>query len=306
MVDLEKIKKADNLEMIESDTVGFGLIRMVPIGDNEFLFHAKDCALILEYKNPERAIRKFVPTDQKLKLKVKNFKVTDSVTLKLGNFGAVFITEEGLYRLISCSKMDKAEEFRSWVFGEVLPTFRKTGKYDMVDFKKSKHRKTIQDIPGFAEDVKFKDQLKRDVSNMAVTQRKLKSRVWHDFIHMFNDVYGVNLNLKITNFATKYQLDKRPTVREYLDMAGLQKRAFIVFEMLRHASDAKIEPDRLALIITAARIFYDKLTEVEQLQVNAILKGAFIDGTIDYNDKESLKEFIRMTIDDNTIIEALK
>jgi hypothetical protein len=202
--------------------------------------------------------------------------------------------------------MEKAEEFKSWVFGEVLPTFRKTGKYDMVDFKKSKHMRTIQDIPGFAEDVKFKDQLKRDVSNMAVAHRKLKSRIWHDFIHMFNDVYGVNLNLKITKFVDRYHLDKRPTIREYLDMAGLQRKAFLVFEMMRHSFDASIEPDRLALIMAAANMFYNKMTDMERFQVDTVLKRAYADGVVDYNDKTNIKEFIRLASDDADIVNVLE
>lgn len=39
------------------------------------------------------------------------------------------VTEPGLYRLIFRSYKPKAEEFRKWVFREVLPALRRTGQY---------------------------------------------------------------------------------------------------------------------------------------------------------------------------------
>ena len=42
---------------------------------------------------------------------------------------AKFITEGNLYRLITHSKLPKAEQFEKWVFDEVLPTIRQTGGY---------------------------------------------------------------------------------------------------------------------------------------------------------------------------------
>lgn len=41
----------------------------------------------------------------------------------------VTITEEGLYRLIGKSRIPAGERFRSWLFGEVLPSIRKHGCY---------------------------------------------------------------------------------------------------------------------------------------------------------------------------------
>jgi len=39
------------------------------------------------------------------------------------------INEPGLYRLIFRSRKDEAEKFQDWVFGEVLPEIRRTGRY---------------------------------------------------------------------------------------------------------------------------------------------------------------------------------
>jgi prophage antirepressor-like protein len=41
------------------------------------------------------------------------------------------VNEAGLYELIFKSKKEEAKTFKRWVFNEVLPTLRKTGKYEI-------------------------------------------------------------------------------------------------------------------------------------------------------------------------------
>lgn len=41
----------------------------------------------------------------------------------------VFINEPALYKLVTRSRKPEAERFTDWVFGEVIPQIRKTGKY---------------------------------------------------------------------------------------------------------------------------------------------------------------------------------
>ena len=41
----------------------------------------------------------------------------------------IYITEPGLYSLIFKSQKDEAEDFKDWVFDDVLPKIRKTGQY---------------------------------------------------------------------------------------------------------------------------------------------------------------------------------
>jgi prophage antirepressor-like protein len=47
------------------------------------------------------------------------------------------VKEPGLYFLISKSKKEKAKAFRRWVFGEVLPSVRKTGSYSIEQSRES-------------------------------------------------------------------------------------------------------------------------------------------------------------------------
>ena len=45
----------------------------------------------------------------------------------LNDLGARWVSEPGLYDLASSSKLPAAKAFRKWVFGEILPSIRKTG-----------------------------------------------------------------------------------------------------------------------------------------------------------------------------------
>lgn len=87
-------------------------------------FPVTQCAKVLGYSNPAKAIRDYC----KEKGCTKRSVLTD------GGYQEVkFINEGNLYRLIVCSKLPTAEKFESWIFDEVLPTIRKTGKYEISD-----------------------------------------------------------------------------------------------------------------------------------------------------------------------------
>lgn len=279
-MDLEKVQKRKDLVMEMSSDNVFGNIRMVRIGENDFLFNAKDCALVLEYKKTDQAIRKHVPRELKLKLKMKNFRPLDSRGLKLNNAGEFFITEDGLYRLISGSTMPKAEDFKNWVFGEVLPTFRKTGSYTMDDFATSKFRKTIKNLPGYKEDAEFKERTKRAVSALARYKHMLKPDVWGEFTRLFNDIYGVNLNLKITNFMRKHELTKRPSRREYLDAVNLQTKAHIIFELMARDDMMISDPENYALTKGLSEFYYNRMSELEKLQAQALFENLCKSGAL--------------------------
>lgn len=43
----------------------------------------------------------------------------------------ILLTESGVYKLILSSKLEKAHEFKNWLAGEVLPSIRETGSYQL-------------------------------------------------------------------------------------------------------------------------------------------------------------------------------
>ncbi|PAV06452.1 hypothetical protein CBG25_05995 [Arsenophonus sp. ENCA] len=65
------------------------------------------------------------------RFQMDNKGVTKHVTLtKGGKQLLTFVNEPNLYRVIFRSNKPEAKQFQDWVFNEVLPSIRKTGKYD--------------------------------------------------------------------------------------------------------------------------------------------------------------------------------
>lgn len=99
----------------------FGSVRAVTI-DGMPYFVGKDVAVVLEYTNPQKAMRDHVDDDDKT--------VNESFTVN-GTKG-ILINESGLYSLILSSKLPTAKKFKRWVTSEVLPTIRSTGGYSII------------------------------------------------------------------------------------------------------------------------------------------------------------------------------
>ena len=99
---------------------------------DEIWFKAVVVATILKYTNQRKAICDHVDPEDKRKLSEISHesKRNESFPFK-GNGGeCIYINESGLYSLILRSKLKSAKEFKRWVTSEVLPSIRKTGRYD--------------------------------------------------------------------------------------------------------------------------------------------------------------------------------
>lgn len=88
------------------------------VEDGKELFPATECARILGYTNPQRAIREHCKG-------VNNLVTPYSKGTQKKNF----ITEGDLWRLIIRSRLPAAQKFEKWLFDEVLPEIRRTGGY---------------------------------------------------------------------------------------------------------------------------------------------------------------------------------
>lgn len=95
----------------------FGKLNVLVIDGKEY-FPATECAKILGYTNPRKAV-------------IDHCKgVTKCDTLTSGGTQTKsYILEGDLYRLIIKSKLPSAERFEKWVMEEVLPSIRKYGGY---------------------------------------------------------------------------------------------------------------------------------------------------------------------------------
>ena len=98
--------------------------------DDDIWFRGKTVASILNYKNTRKAIRDHVAPEDKCSLKILKSKGNESFPLKRKTGNTIYINESGLYGLILRSNIDKAKDFQRWVTKDVLPSIRKTGKYE--------------------------------------------------------------------------------------------------------------------------------------------------------------------------------
>ena len=98
--------------------------------DDDIWFRAKIVANILKYSNQRKAIIDHVDSEDKLTLNEIKFRSNESLPLNWNTQNTIYINESGLYSLILRSDMDEAKKFKRWVIKEVLPSIRKTGRYE--------------------------------------------------------------------------------------------------------------------------------------------------------------------------------
>ena len=103
---------------------------------DEIWFRGKDIAKALGYEKTRNAILKHVDDDDKSILEDirRGAQIGDPFKNEQG--GSIFINESGLYGLIFGSRLELAKNFKRWVTKDVLPSIRKTGRYDYcIDHK---------------------------------------------------------------------------------------------------------------------------------------------------------------------------
>ncbi len=100
----------------------FGQIRTVQL-NSETYFVGKDVAEKLGYQNGSRDINRHVDAEDRTDVAIHDGSQ---------NRNMIVVNESGLYALIFGSKLESAKRFKHWVTSEVLPSIRKTGKYDVT------------------------------------------------------------------------------------------------------------------------------------------------------------------------------
>ncbi len=97
------------------------LVRVISVNGDPW-FVAQDVCSILDLGNVSQACKP-------LKAREKDLYNNDTLG---GKQDVVIISESGLYRLTMKSRKPQAEPFQDWVCEEILPSIRKTGKYEVV------------------------------------------------------------------------------------------------------------------------------------------------------------------------------
>ena len=125
-----KNSSASSMKIFENEE--FGRLSLILLND-EPMFLGKEVASVLEYSNPSKAISDHVDEEDRKVLNYKAYNDSLLSSLWTGNdfSDKVLINESGLYSLILRSNMEKAKKFKRWITSDVLPSIRKTGKYEI-------------------------------------------------------------------------------------------------------------------------------------------------------------------------------
>jgi prophage antirepressor-like protein len=99
-------------------------IRATIVEDVE-VFIAKDVAQILGFGNPRQAVRSHVSKRDRYGVQLMDAMGRAQTLLA--------INESGIYALAFGSSKPEARVFRDWVTSEVIPSLRRTGKYEIKD-----------------------------------------------------------------------------------------------------------------------------------------------------------------------------
>lgn len=99
---------------------GENSVRVIADDNGETWFVASDVASVLEYRDAYNATRSLDDDE----------KGTQIVSTPSGEQQMLVINESGLYSAILRSRKAEAKRFKKWVTSEVLPTIRRTGRYE--------------------------------------------------------------------------------------------------------------------------------------------------------------------------------
>ena len=231
----------NGLEVFYSEE--FGTLRTIEV-NNEPWFLGKDVADMLGYNNSRDALFKHVDSEDKNTVAIR-----DGIA---GNPNQTVINESGVYALVFSSKLPTAKKFKRWVTSEVLPTIRKTGSYQkpmsqleilqgsiqkLVEQEREIARikltqqeqaenlqavsKRIDTLNGVCIDGTKRQQLVAMVNGYANKAGFSYAKGWSDFKEAYNKAFRTNIGLKRKNYMTKNNLQKTPSVPEFLELKGL-------------------------------------------------------------------------------------
>lgn len=229
----------------------FGEIRTLEI-DGKPYFVASDIAKALGYKDSTNAIKQHCRWVVKHHIPHPQSKTK---TLRVN-----VIPEGDIYRLITHSELDSAEQFESWVFDEVLPTIRKTGGYvNNVDLMVNTYFSDVPDeqkslVKGLL--VNIEEKQKKIVSlnneNDLLAQKNLEwadrplinslvrayassigdfGKAWNNYKKELLYKHSININSRITNHINT--TGKKPKTLNMIDDSELANAISVAVSLCR-------------------------------------------------------------------------
>ena len=103
------------------------MIHVLIDDDDKVWFNTKDVLIALGYRDYKNASKRLINR----KYVRSRISINISKEKKIGQPYSLYMNESGLYRLMTKSKLPKAERFTDWIFDDLLPKIRKFGKYKL-------------------------------------------------------------------------------------------------------------------------------------------------------------------------------
>lgn len=151
------------------------LVRVHADENGEPWFVARDVCGVLEIQKPENAYSRLDEDERG----------THSVGTPGGIQEMVTISESGLYALIFTSRKEEAKRFRKWVTSEVLPSIRKTGRYEMPGSTPTPEPRTPIDVERVG--LRLRPNIRSQVLNQAVQIAKMEGKAQLEEV---NEIYA--------------------------------------------------------------------------------------------------------------------
>lgn len=148
-------------------------VRTVEV-NGEFWFVATDVCNVLDIVNATQAVHRLDEDERSM--------------LNIGRQGEVHIINEyGLYNLVLASKKPEAKPFKRWITHEVIPSIRKTGKYEM--YRPVEQDSYMIDNPAerarkWAEEYEQRCRLEKQngILELENSEMKPKAKLYDEFI----------------------------------------------------------------------------------------------------------------------------
>ena len=99
---------------------------------DDIWFRGKTLVEVLGYSNPLKAICTHIDSEDEEEMSELVYKggAQNGHPFRNVQQGTIYVNESGLYSLVLRSKLESAKAFKRWVTKDVLPSIRKTGRYD--------------------------------------------------------------------------------------------------------------------------------------------------------------------------------
>lgn len=189
--------------------------------NDKVLFNPYDVGNCLDMK--EETVRYHIRNfNENQVIKIKKSDVGSTNNLNIPPSGRSFLTESGVYKLSFKSRKPEAEKFTDWVTDEVLPSIRKTGKYEIeseqLELEPYKlEKKTYKGKPVMTvRDIVYLTGQTRDSLNWIIKRDGLglllQGRSLEDFREENNFISKATRRINILYYDDVYELTKKHNI----------------------------------------------------------------------------------------------